>query len=421
MRIKDVYTSPGLTGYFFDDLEAIKQGAALDGAIYKGAPVTSGFSKVRQRGESVSIMLELEDGKIAIGDCSAVQYSGIAGRDPVFAASNLIDIINNFLAPRLAGLELRNFKSLCNWVDELELSGKKLHSAIRYGVTQAILDAFSKSENKTMTEIIAESYGLQISQKMIPMFSQSGDERYSNVDKMILKGVKVLPHGLINSPKLVGSNGRDLIEYVEWVKDRIIKIGGEDYTATILLGVYGTLGEVFNNNLETVAHYLTHLEKTAQPFPLWIETPILAASKNRQIEESKSLKTHLEKLDSKVKIVADEWCTSLDDVKTFCDERAADIINIMTPQFGTINNAVEAVLYCKKSGVGAYVAGSCNETDISARVSAHIALATNAELVAAKPGMGVDEGIMIVYNEMQRALAMIAKRERARSQAVHAK
>ena len=100
------------------------------------------------------------------------------------------------------------------------------------------------------------------------------------------------------------------------------------------------------------------------------------------------------------------------DVKTFCDEKAADVINIMTPQFGTINNAVEAVLYCKKSGVGAYVAGSCNETDISARVSAHIALATNAELVAAKPGMGVDEGIMIVYNEMQRALAMIAKRRR---------
>ena len=161
-----------------------------------------------------------------------------------------------------------------------------------------------------------------------------------------------------------------------------------------------------------MAHYLTQLEKTAHPFPLWIETPILAASKNRQIEESKSLKTHLEKLDSKVKIVADEWCTSLDDVKTFCDEEAADVINIMTPQFGTINNAVEAVLYCKKSGVGAYVAGSCNETDISARVSAHIALATNAELVAAKPGMGVDEGIMIVYNEMQRALAMIAKRRR---------
>jgi methylaspartate ammonia-lyase len=99
MRIKDVYTSPGLTGYFFDDLEAIKQGATLDGAIYNGAPVTLGFSKVRQRGESVSIMLELEDGKIAVGDCSAVQYSGIAGRDPVFAASNLIDIINNFLAP----------------------------------------------------------------------------------------------------------------------------------------------------------------------------------------------------------------------------------------------------------------------------------------------------------------------------------
>jgi methylaspartate ammonia-lyase len=263
-----------------------------------------------------------------------------------------------------------------------------------------------------MAEVIAESYDLQVSRKMIPMFSQSGGERYSNVDKMILKGVKVLPHGLINSPKLVGLDGRDLVKYVDWVKDRITKIGGEDYSATILLGVYGTLGEVFDNDLEKVAHYLTQLEDTAQPFPLWIETPILATSQRGQIEKSKSLKARLEKRGSKVKIVADEWCTSLDDVKTFCDEGAADVINIMTPQFGAINNAIEAVLYCKKSGVGAYVAGSCNETDISARVSAHIALATSAELVAAKPGMGVDEGIMIVYNEMQRTLAIINKHTR---------
>ncbi|MFR0733587.1 MAG: hypothetical protein ACLSHU_04690 [Oscillospiraceae bacterium] len=33
------------------------------------------------------------------------------------------------------------------------------------------------------------------------MFTQSGDDRYSNADKMIIKGAQVLPHGLINNVK----------------------------------------------------------------------------------------------------------------------------------------------------------------------------------------------------------------------------
>ena len=336
-----------------------------------------------------------------------MQYSGIAGRDPIFTASSLIQIIRDFVAPRLIGVELGDFKSACEWFDTLEFSGKRLHSALRYGVTQAILDAFSKAEGKTMAEVIADSYGLQVSREPIPLFSQSGGERYTNVDKMILKGVKAFPHGLINSPKLVGVEGRRLIEYVKWVRNRILKVGGEDYQATILIGLYGTLGEVFND-LGAIANYLIKLEKAAEPFPLWIETPLLANSQREQIEQSKSLRAHLKTFGSGVKIIADEWCTSLEDVRSFCDEGAADIINIMTPQFGGLNNAVEAVLYCRRRGVGAYIAGSCNETDISARVSAQLALATKADLVAAKPGMGVDEGIMIVYNEMQRTLATIS-------------
>ena len=52
------------------------------------------------------------------------------------------------------------------------------------------------------------------------------------------------------------------------------------------------------------------------------------------------------------------------------------------------------------------MAGSSNETEISAQITTDIALATKPDLIIAKPGMGVDEGIMIVYNEMQRVRAL---------------
>ena len=38
-------------------------------------------------------------------------------------------------------------------------------------------------------------------------------------------------------------------------------------------------------------------------------------------------------------------------------------------------------------------------------------MATHPDQILAKPGMGVDEGYMIVYNEMQRILAYLAAKK----------
>ena len=87
------------------------------------------------------------------------------------------------------------------------------------------------------------------------------------------------------------------------------------------------------------------------------------------------------------------------------------MIQIKTPDLGSMHNSAEAVLYCREKGVGAYLGGSCNETDRSAQITAHVAMATSPAQMLAKPGMGFDEGFMIVYNEMQRILAYRAARK----------
>ncbi|WP_238986669.1 hypothetical protein, partial [Paracoccus sp. MKU1] len=77
---------------------------------------------------------------------------------------------------------------------------------------------------------------------------------------------------------------------------------------------------------------------------------------------------------------------------------------------GGIHNTVDAVLHCKAHGVEAYQGGTCNETDISARACLHAALATRPDRVLVKPGMGFDEGMTIVANEMNRVLAVLETR-----------
>ena len=393
MKIIDVVCSSGRTGFYFDDQRAIKAGAKSNGTAYVGEPVTAGFTSVRQAGESISVMLILEDGQIAYGDCAAVQYSGAGGRDPLFLAKDFIPVIEKNIKPELVGKEADSFKNLSEMVEGITVDGKRLHTAIRYGVTQAILDAVAKGTHRLMCDVIADEYNCKVSEKSIPIFTQSGDNRYDNSDKMILK---------------LGKNGELLAEYVGWLRDRVKELRTDDsYQPVMHIDVYGTIGAAFgNDNYEKMANYIGELEQIAKPFKLRIEGPMDVEDREKQMLALKELTRLIDEKGIKVELVADEWCNTLEDIKYFADNKAGHMVQIKTPDLGGINNTVEAVIYCKERGIGAYQGGTCNETDRSAQVCVNLAMATCPDQILAKPGMGVDEGFMIVYNEMQRILAV---------------
>ena len=410
MKIIDVVCSAGRTGFYFDDQRAIKKGAGHDGVFYTGTPVTEGFTSVRQAGESISVMLILEDGQIAYGDCAAVQYSGAGGRDPLFLAKDFIPVIETYIKPQLVGKEADDFRGLAKMMEAIQVEGKRLHTAIRYGVSQALLDAVAKATGRMMCEVVADEYGCQVSEEPIAIFTQSGDDRYDNADKMIIKGAQVLPHALINHVEdKLGKNGEKLAAYVQWLRDRILSQRTDDsYNPVLHIDVYGTIGAAFgNNNYKAMADYLAKLEELAKPFHLRIEGPMdCDCDRETQIEAMAGLTKELDARGIAVELVADEWCNTLEDIKLFADRKAGHMVQIKTPDLGGVNNTIEAVLYCKEKGIGAYQGGTCNETDRSAQVCVHCAMATKPVQILAKPGMGVDEGFMIVYNEMNRIMAV---------------
>lgn len=409
MKIKKVLCSPGLTGFYFDDQKAIKEGAGHDGLFYTGETKTEGFTSIRQAGESISIQLILEDGQVAHGDCAAVQYSGAGGRDPLFLAEDFIPVIEKEIAPLLEGKELTNFKELAEEFDTLKINGERLHTAIRYGVSQVLLDAVAKTKGLTMAEVIHEEFNVETPIERVAIFTQSGDDRYNNADKMIIKSADVMPHGLFNNVKeKLGENGEKLKDYVAWLRDRIQKYRtSEDYEPIIHIDVYGTIGEAFDNDTMKMADYLTELEEIAKPFHLRIEGPMDVGSREAQIEALAALTAEVDKREINVELVADEWCNTLKDVKDFVLADAGHMIQIKTPDLGAVTNSAEAILFCKEHNKGAYLGGTCNETSRSAEVLTNIGMACGAKQVLAKPGMGVDEGLMIVNNEMNRVMALV--------------
>jgi methylaspartate ammonia-lyase len=419
MRIVDVLAVPVQAGFFFDDQLAIRAGAAHDGFDYAGPPLTPGFGRVRQPGEAVSVLLLLDDGGVEFGDCAAVQYSGAGGRDPLFAARDAVAVVEQVVAPALRNTDPADgFRTISARVDALTTGpdGGPLPAAVRYGVSQAVLAAVARARRITMAEVIRDEYDTGAPLRPVPLYAQTGDDRYANAEKMIIKGVDVLPHGLINNvAEKFGPSGEILADYLRWLVGRIRDLAPPPgYRPRLHLDLYGCAGLAFNADVDAVADYLADLAAIAHPYDLAIEHPIDAGSREAQIATYRSLRAALQARGSDVRIVVDEWCNTLDDVRAFVAAAAADVIHVKTPDLGGVGSAVEALLLARDAGLEAFCGGTCNETDRSAQVSAHLAMACEATQVLAKPGMGVDEGLMIVGNEMARTAALVRAREAAR-------
>jgi methylaspartate ammonia-lyase len=414
MKIVKALFSPGVTGFFFDDQKAIKAGAEHDGFIYRGETMTEGFTTIRMSGQSISVQLVMENGQIAVGDCAAVQYSGAGGRDPLFLAETYIPFMEEHIRPWLEGRDIDSFKEAAEEFDVLKVDGERLHTAIRYGVSQALLDAAAISAGKLKQEIVCRDYNLPLIAEPVPLFAQSGDDRYTAVDKMIIKQVDVLPHALINNiDTKLGRKGELLLDYVSWLSNRVTQLREDNsYKPDLHIDVYGTIGIIFDYDADKMSDYFLELEKAAGELQLYIEGPMDMGEKPKQIEVMKELGDKLHEKGCKVKTVADEWCNTWEDIKDFTDAKCCDMVQIKTPDLGSIHNIVKSILYCKEQGMEAYQGGTCNETNISAQTCVHVGLAARAERMLVKPGMGFDEGLTIVKNEMERTLAVLNWKER---------
>src|SRR5262245_13245626 len=103
MIIERVVTSTGRSGFFNWDLQALKRGATRNGFVMEGKPVSPGFNSIVQPGTALLIMLILESGEVAIGDCVDVILTGAAGRDPLFNAEEQQKIFAQHVEKHLTG------------------------------------------------------------------------------------------------------------------------------------------------------------------------------------------------------------------------------------------------------------------------------------------------------------------------------
>src|SRR6186997_579528 len=125
MKVTDVICAAGRSGYMHRDLAAIKSGKAIpNGSLFRGAPMSPGFTRIIEPATIISVMLVLEDGQIAFGDCADVILAGVAGRDPAFNARGHIEYVRGEVADALRGRDIWKFRENAAEMDRFMHNGR---------------------------------------------------------------------------------------------------------------------------------------------------------------------------------------------------------------------------------------------------------------------------------------------------------
>jgi methylaspartate ammonia-lyase len=95
------------------------------------------------------------------------------------------------------------------------------------------------------------------------------------------------------------------------------------------------------------------------------------------------------------------------DARAMIESDAAHMIHLNVPRLGSLHQAIEAVLAGRQKGVGVLLGNIPVNSGDSARFAAHLALATQPDLLMVQSG----QGAVLAHNEMALTLTWLASRQ----------
>ncbi len=405
--IVDIKAVKGQGAYYCEDLAALQRTPIKEADRWRAKGETEGFKFVREVAEVVSIGIKTVDGIWSWGDCVGVSYAGKSGREGIFRANLGLEQIEKWVFPFLKNKTPTTFREVMGEINLLPI-----HRAVKYGVSQALLKTIAFCHREEMWQTLVREWGINTVIKRVPFQGSSGNNRVINADKMIINRLSGLPHGQIDDiPTQLGLKGEILLSYASALKTRIVELGDTDYFPVVHLDVHGAIGKIFENNPKRIADYVRDLEAAVKPYHLRLESIALGNTQEETLNLFSDIKKEMTALALTTVLVADEWANTKEDILKVAQSGVVGMVHIKMPDLGGIEETMAAVLGVKKFKVATLLGGSCIETDLTARVSVHVALACQPTALLTKPGMGIDENIQIMGNEMNRALSSVISDE----------
>jgi len=396
--ISGIRIDAGIGGHWINDQLAVQTGARPDGFFFDGATSSPAFDAVRAPSLAYLVSVELDDGQVACGDCVTVANAGYAGR-PAPLRTGSLPAVRDALREALEGRHYAGFREAAAALEAASLPAG-LELPVGFGVSQALLGAAALAGRTTMAGALCREYGLPAPVRPFGFAGSCGGAWEANVDKAIVRGLDMFPQSAIQTQ----AECERLPDYAGWILERVRKWGAPGYLPDLHFDFHSSLGRMLDNDETRIMDYLAGVCEKAGDCTVYFEDPMLSRSSEEAQARMASLRARLEARLANARLVADEWANGPGQVESFARARAAHAIQIKMPDNGSLLNSIQALQACQRHGALAYLGGSCNETDISSRASVHVGLAFGAWRMLTKPGLGFDEGLMIMTNEVNRTL-----------------
>ncbi len=405
MRIARVLASEGVGGSYCTDQDAIANGAVVDGLFVRGKPVLPGFRTCRDVASAVCLQLLLEDGQVAHGDGTSLVYPGRGGADPPFEAADLIPIVHEVAARHLVGRSLDAYRPLAREIDGLEVGGPRMHSALRWGLGAALLDAVALARRVTKAEVLADEWHTTVARQAPALIVQHGLGWDMGIDKVILRRAAAY-HRATHHRQAWDDHPRA----VKLFRDRFLEFGPPGLEIAIQLDMNGFGGRVFANDVHRIAAHMAELERVAAPVPMLFASPLEMPDRLAQIAKLIELRAAMRAAGVQGPLIADHHCLRYEDHVAFAEAGAADYHAVRPVAIGSCHETMDILTYLGQRGIKTWLSGTGTGTDRTGQVLAHVALAARPSFTTATPGGGIDEAHSIFVNEVSRVLALIEAR-----------
>jgi methylaspartate ammonia-lyase len=350
-------------------------------------------------------MLVLEDGQVATGDGSSVVYPGRAGVDPPARAEELIPVIRDVLAPKLVGTSLDRFRPLAEETDAVQVGGRRMHAALRWGISTALLDAVALARRVTKAEVLADEWGTTLSDRMPPLLGQSGQDWDLSLDRVIMRRIDAF-HRASHHQAMWDDHPRALRR----MRDRS-QTFAPDYRLDIQLDINGFAGRELDNDAGRIVSLMADFEAMVEPLRILFASPVEMPDRESQIAKMREIRQAMKAASLRSELIADYFCASVEDHRAFAEAGAADYHMVHAPTVGSVQGSMDVMLDLKRRGIKPYLAGTGTSTDRSGMAIAHMAVAASPDLVLLTPGPGVDTAHSITVNEIQRILTLARSRQ----------
>lgn len=372
-------------------------------------------------GDGLLIGVELENGRIAWGECCPLPDTRAA-----------VEIVQQQIRPILAGQSLSALPALITQIGELQeertvthiippaatpsasgstisrrrlitgfmatdkpqtkqvVEKRPLPTPLRFGLSQALFHAYAAESNQSLPSLLTNLYALPGSRQAIPLHVAATETNIRLVSSLLSTQVASLGYstGSSNHKTTLGANAEKLQAHVRQVNTWIASVAPQANPA-IHLNIQGGFTDLYDNNEGKILGALHGLEQAAKPYAVVMEN-VAAGEATAVAKTLRKLQSYLGVRKMSVRLAAGSSLFSPEDLRLLVEKKAVHQIHLDAGRFGSIPQIVAFIRLCREKNINVIL--GCAAGVVETAVT--IALATRVKAISGPPHM--------IYNQMMK-------------------